>query len=67
MKAGDCKDKGHCVGGSGNACSHTYTAHSQTHIQGLFTVVSFLQNLCPGELWDHCAVLLLSHCLVLAM
>lgn len=47
--------------------AHAYTAYKKTHIQCLCSVVSLMQNLCPGELRDRCAVLLLSHCLVLAM
>lgn len=62
IKNGDCKDKEHCMGESWNACPCTPT---QTHTQYLFTALSVLENVCPGEFWDHCAVLLLSHCLVL--
>ena len=71
MEAGDCKDKRRHVGGSGNAFPCTDGTHIQlTHRHAyslFFSVLPLLQNLCPGELRDHCAVLLLSHCLVLAM
>ena len=46
---------------------HTDTAYSEAHRRCLLSVASWLQSQCPGELQDHCTVLLLNRCLVLAM
>lgn len=39
---------------------HRYGLHTHAHTRRLLSVASWLQSVCPGELRDHCTVLLLS-------